>query len=190
MNTIYTTGQIAKICKVAPRTVSKWFDSGRLRGYRIPGSQDRRIPREHLINFLKEHGMPLGELEQESIGRILNVGVSDELREAVGAHLNSDEFRCESVESAFDAGTQSRAIKPDCFVIDFEMGRNEAIAIADHVTKSAEHSDVVVIGLLTGEEKDAGIELNQFTETFHRPFDAALVAERIRALVSRKWQPA
>lgn len=60
---LFTVGQVAKICKVAPRTVSKWFDSGRLRGYRIPGSQDRRIPREYLIRFLKEHGMPLGELE-------------------------------------------------------------------------------------------------------------------------------
>ncbi len=56
MKKVFTTGQVAKICKVAPRTVSKWFDSGRLKGYRIPGSQDRRIPREHLIRFLKEHG--------------------------------------------------------------------------------------------------------------------------------------
>ena len=54
---VFTTGQVAKICKVAPRTVSKWFDSGRLKGYRIPGSQDRRIPREYLIRFLKEHGI-------------------------------------------------------------------------------------------------------------------------------------
>ena len=54
---VFTTGQVAKICKVAPRTVSKWFDSGRLKGYRIPGSQDRRIPREYLIRFLKEHGV-------------------------------------------------------------------------------------------------------------------------------------
>ena len=61
MKKVFTTGQVAKICKVAPRTVSKWFDSGRLRGYRIPGSQDRRIPREHLLRFLKEHGMPLGD---------------------------------------------------------------------------------------------------------------------------------
>src|SRR5262249_61528897 len=38
MKKVFTTGQVAKICKVAPRTVSKWFDSGRLRGYRIPGS--------------------------------------------------------------------------------------------------------------------------------------------------------
>ena len=65
MKTIFTVSEVARICKVAPRTVSKWFDSGRLRGYRIPGSQDRRIPREHLVRFLKEHGMPLGELDQE-----------------------------------------------------------------------------------------------------------------------------
>ena len=70
---VFTTGQVAKICKVAPRTVSKWFDSGRLKGYRIPGSQDRRIPREYLIKFLKEHGMPLGDLEDEAMAKVLIV---------------------------------------------------------------------------------------------------------------------
>lgn len=60
---ILTTGQIAKICKVAPRTVSKWFDSGRLKGYRVPGSQDRRIPKSYLIDFLVAHNMPLCGLD-------------------------------------------------------------------------------------------------------------------------------
>ena len=190
MNTIYTTGQIAKICKVAPRTVSKWFDSGRLRGYRIPGSQDRRIPREHLINFLKEHGMPLGELEQENIGKVLFVGVAEELQAAVSEQVNSSEFRFEAAASAFEAGGFTRQFKPDCFVIDFEMGSNEALAIANHVISGQDSSDVVLIGLLTDEEKESNIDLHRFTETFHRPFDAALLAERIRAHVSRKWQPA
>ena len=35
---VLTTGEVAEICKVAPRTVSKWFDSGELEGYRISGS--------------------------------------------------------------------------------------------------------------------------------------------------------
>lgn len=48
---VFTTGEVASICKVASRTVSKWFDSGRLKGYRIPGSQERCIPREYLKNF-------------------------------------------------------------------------------------------------------------------------------------------
>lgn len=65
MQTIFTVGQVAKICKVAPSTVNKWFDSGRLRGDRIAGSQDRRIRRDDLVKFLKEHGMPLGELDED-----------------------------------------------------------------------------------------------------------------------------
>ncbi len=56
---ILTIGQCAKICKVAPRTVSKWFDSGRLKGYRIPGSQDRRVPQVYLVKFMNEHGLPI-----------------------------------------------------------------------------------------------------------------------------------
>jgi uncharacterized protein (TIGR02996 family)/excisionase family DNA binding protein len=59
MRMVFTTGEVAKICRVAPVTVTRWFDSGRLRGYRIPGSQDRRIPRENLIRFLRENGLSL-----------------------------------------------------------------------------------------------------------------------------------
>src|SRR3954466_1078175 len=59
---VLTTGEVAKICSVAPRTVSKWFDSGALHGYRIPGSKDRRIPLNQLIRFMKQHGMPLNGL--------------------------------------------------------------------------------------------------------------------------------
>lgn len=61
---VFTTGEIAKMCKVAPRTVSKWFDSGKLKGYRIPGSQERRATRNDLIAFLKRHGMSLDVLHE------------------------------------------------------------------------------------------------------------------------------
>lgn len=56
---VFTTCQIARICSVAPRTVSKWIDAGNLRGYRIPGSKHRRVPQSELIRFMREHGMPL-----------------------------------------------------------------------------------------------------------------------------------
>ena len=59
---VLTTGEVARICNVAPRTVSKWFDSGQLRGYRIPGSKDRRIPLNALIKFMKSHGIPMDGL--------------------------------------------------------------------------------------------------------------------------------
>lgn len=61
---VFTTGQVAKICQVSHRTVAQWFDAGRLKGYRIPGSRDRRIPEEQLIKFLGDHGMPLDLIRQ------------------------------------------------------------------------------------------------------------------------------
>lgn len=56
---VFTTAEAATLLKVAPRTVAKWFDAGRLKGYRIPGCQDRRIPREQLKRFIAERGMAL-----------------------------------------------------------------------------------------------------------------------------------
>jgi excisionase family DNA binding protein len=68
---VFTTGEVAKICRVAPRTVSIWFDRGKLKGYRMPGSQDRRIPEEYLRNFLNEHNMKelLPNLEEAAIAK-------------------------------------------------------------------------------------------------------------------------
>jgi len=188
MKTIFTTGQVAKICKVAPRTVSKWFDSGRLRGYRIPGSQDRRIPREHLIRFLKEHGMPLGELEDEAVGKILLVGAEPTIKNGLRDHVGADAFKTEYASSGFEAGIQAESLHPDCVVIDFVMGRNEAVMIAQNLRKNAEYTDTVLIGLLSDDDNASGFDRTVFNETFRKPFDAALLAERIRTLVGRKKQ--
>src|SRR4051812_3407789 len=105
---VLTTGQVAKICQVSPRTVVKWFDSGRLKGYRIPGSQDRRVPREHLVRFLKENGMPLGSLDQESWHKVLIVGAEPlfigRLREML---TEDDGYRYEAAHSGFEAGARA-----------------------------------------------------------------------------------
>ena len=187
MKKVFTTGQVAKICKVAPRTVSKWFDSGRLRGYRIPGSQDRRIPREHLIRFLKEHGMPLGDLEDEAIGKVLAVGADAPLLETLNQELGqSGAFRIESAASGFEAGIQAESFHPDCVLVDFSMGRTEALQICQNLRRNAEYQDTVLIALLPDEENSNGFDRSSITELFKRPFDPALLAERIRTLVNRK----
>ncbi len=62
---VLTTGEVSRICHVAPRTVSKWFDQGLLKGYHIPGSKDRRIPVKELRAFMESYGMPLEDLDEE-----------------------------------------------------------------------------------------------------------------------------
>lgn len=50
----YTTGEVAKILGVAPRTVAKWVDGGRLPGRVVgPGGRVRQVPGEALAEFLR-----------------------------------------------------------------------------------------------------------------------------------------
>src|SRR5437764_7738229 len=153
MKKVFTTGQVAKICKVAPRTVSKWFDSGRLRGYRIPGSQDRRIPREQLIKFLKEHGMPLGELEEEGLHKILIIGAEklfiDRIKELLP---ENDDFKYELANSGFEAGMLAGNFHPDTIIIDLGLGRSEAIQIAGNLRKDEANAQTLIIGLASEDE--------------------------------------
>ena len=55
---VLTTGDVAGICNVASRTVTLWIDKGLLKGYRLPGSRDRRIPIPELVRFMKKYEIP------------------------------------------------------------------------------------------------------------------------------------
>src|SRR2546429_3520321 len=182
MKKVFTTGQVAKICKVAPRTVSKWFDSGRLRGYRIPGSQDRRIPREHLIRFLKEHGMPLGELEEEGWHKILIIGAEKLFIDRVQELLpQTEEYRYELAASGFEAGIQAESFHPDTIIVDLAMGRSEGIQIASNLRRNAQYEATLIIALASEDEVEPEkLAQHGYSEAFKKPFDVALLAERIR----------
>lgn len=56
---LLTTGQCAKIAHCARRTVAGWIDGGRLKGFRLPDSQDRRVHRAVLLDFLRDNGYPV-----------------------------------------------------------------------------------------------------------------------------------
>ena len=118
---VLTTGQVAKICNVAPRTVSKWFDNGQLRGYRIPGSKDRRIPLKQLIRFMKTHGIPLNGLDTGKT-RVLflegDAALSEVLRRTLTAEGNY-EVLC--VSTAFEAGAAVERFGPDVLVVDVSL---------------------------------------------------------------------
>jgi two-component system, OmpR family, response regulator RpaA len=188
MKKVFTTGQVAKICKVAPRTVSKWFDSGKLRGYRIPGSQDRRIPREQLIKFLKEYGMPLGELEEEGLHKILVIGAEKLFNDRLKELLPEDEdFKYEYANSGFEAGTMAHSFHPDSIIIDLAMGRSEAIQIASNLRKNGHFEQTLIIALASEDEADPDSLTNHgFNEAFKKPFDVALLGERIQTLFDDK----
>ena len=83
----YKTGQIAKICDVAPRTVSKWIDRGLLNGYHLPSSNDRRVTEENLVKFLEAANMPVPEYMKQAADVVTSVGG------AIAAPMSSTQVR-------------------------------------------------------------------------------------------------
>lgn len=188
MKKVFTTGQVAKICKVAPRTVSKWFDSGRLKGYRIPGSQDRRIPREQLIRFLKEHGMPLGELEEEEWHKVLLIGTEKLFNDRIKELLpENEDFKYQLANSGFEAGMLAGNFQPDTIIIDLGLGRAESIQIVARLRADDTHTGTLIVGLASEDEADPE-QLTQygFNDIFKKPFDVALLSEKIRSIADAK----
>jgi two-component system response regulator RpaA len=188
MKKVFTTGQVAKICKVAPRTVSKWFDSGRLKGYRIPGSQDRRIPREQLIKFLKEHGMPLGELEEEEWHKVLLIGTEKLFNERLKELLpENDDYKFELANSGFEAGTLAQSFHPDTIIIDLGLGRFESVQITANLRRNDAYTATLIVGL-AGEDEAEPEKLKEqgFNDIFKKPFDTAMLAANIRGIAEAK----
>jgi excisionase family DNA binding protein len=115
---VLTTGEVAKICNVAPRTVSKWFDKGQLKGYRIPGSKDRRIPLNELVRFMKVHNMPITGLPVGKIRIVIvdgNNGSAENLAEIL---KSKGDYEIQTVSNNFESGLVAQKFMPHVMLIN------------------------------------------------------------------------
>ena len=116
---VLTTGEVANICNVAPRTVTKWFDSGKLKGYRIPGSRDRRIPLNELRRFMKAHNIPVAALRDISKLRVLIVDSDVEAVSGLKVVLERAGYEIQTALGGFDAGIISQKFQPHVLLVKF-----------------------------------------------------------------------
>jgi len=63
---IFTTGEVARLLGININTVIKWFDEKRLTGFRLPVSNERRIPIASLRRFMNENSIPMDLLSEET----------------------------------------------------------------------------------------------------------------------------
>lgn len=142
---ILTTGEVARICNVAPRTVSKWFDSGQLRGYRIPGSKDRRIPMSSLVRFMADHDIPLDGV-QSGRTRILIVDEPSELMTVLRRLLVEQAgYEVQLAHSTFAAGASCEKNRPHVMLMDMHIDGVESERLLQDVRS---HEDLQLIKLV------------------------------------------
>lgn len=180
---VLTTGDVARICNVAPRTVSKWFDTGQLRGYRIPGSKDRRIPLSQLVRFMKAHGMPLNHVRRGG-KKVLVLDSDSEFAGLLSRKLaESGEFDVVTASSAFEAGAAAEELKPDVLVVDVTLPDVTPTAICRFLRANADLQDACLIGTACGLSEAQGSELIQagFDSYLSKPFDVRQLIHLIDA---------
>lgn len=121
---VMSTGQVSRICKVAPRTVSKWIDSGALEGYRIPGGRERRVTEEAFEKFVKSRGLPDEWLGRAAKVRALIVGFTDSAEDEVIAAIKVASKRAfiRIAGDAFEAGVVCSGWKPTVAIVNSDMG--------------------------------------------------------------------
>lgn len=190
---VFTTGQVARICKVSQQTVIRNFDDGRLQGFKVPGSKFRRIPREALIQFMKENTIPLDRLNETGKHRVLVVDDEDAIVEMLEDFLERNgRFTVESARTGFEAGLQIKEFSPDVVVLDYLLNAQDGTdkgVNGDEVIKGIRENPssrdikiIVISGEVGHEQVQELLELGA-NAYLQKPFDLKDLAGLVSELV-------
>jgi len=180
MKTVFTTGEAAKICKVSQQTIIRCFDSGQLKGFRVPGSRFRRIPREQLFSFMKENGIPTDALESGK-RKVLIVDDDEELVELLADVFDRDgRFDVRTANNGFDAGMQVKEFRPDIVVLDVMLPDINGKEVCQRVRSDSALDDVRIICIsgMVEQDKVADLKAAGANDFMQKPFTVEKLLER------------
>ena len=183
---VLTTGEVAKICNVAARTVSKWFDSGQLEGYRIPGSKDRRIPVQGLMKFMQTHGIPLDGLMSGNTRVLIVDGDKEVITALERVFTDQTEYVVHTSSSPFTAGLECERFLPHDMLFDLSFCGDDYASFAKAFQGNAELQATKVIamtGRLT-EGQMTRLTCSGFDGVLSKPFTVRQVIDAIENAVA------
>ena len=178
---VLTTGEVAKICNVASRTVSKWFDSGQLEGYRIPGSKDRRIPVANLMTFMKQHNIPMDSL-MSGRPRILVVDCDDEVGSTLQRVLAEEaDYEVHISTNLFEAGLECERFRPHVLLFDVDMAGDLTDYICNSIQECDELQGIRMVAITSRLTEGQIVQLANrgFDSVLRKPFTVRQVIEAV-----------
>lgn len=180
MKTVFTTGEAAKICKVSQQTIIRCFDNGTLKGFRVPGSRFRRIPRDQLFAFMKDNGIPTDALESGK-RKVLIVDDDVELVELMVDVFERDgRFDVRSANNGFDAGMLVKEFRPDLVVLDVMLPDINGKEVCQRVRSDSnlEAVKIICISGMVEQDKIAELRVAGANDFLNKPFPIEKLLER------------
>lgn len=181
MKTVFTTGEAAKICKVSQQTIIRCFDNGQLKGFRVPGSRFRRIPRDALYRFMRDNGIPTDALESGK-RKVLLVDDDPDLVEMIQKVLEDDgRFEVRTANNGFDAGMMVKEYRPDLIILDVMLPDINGKEVCQRVRSDESLDDVRIICIsgMIEEDKIADLKANGANDFLHKPFEVEELIDRM-----------
>jgi excisionase family DNA binding protein len=185
MKQVFTTGEVALVCKVSQQTVIRCFDSGKLKGFRVPGSRFRRIPRDALILFMKENQIPLDQLESGK-RRVLVVDDDEAIVDMFVDLLERDgRFEVQTASTGYEAGILTEQFRPDVLLLDFKLPDINGTAVCRTIrgNPNYEHIKIICISGVADPDEVNELRSSGADEFIRKPFDINSVIARMTELL-------
>jgi len=183
---VFTTGEAAEICKVSQQTIIRCFDSGRLNGFRVPGSKFRRIPRVELLRFMRTNEIPTDVLESTR-KRILVVDDDEQIVELFVDVLGRDDrFEIRTAKTGYDAGLLTEQFKPHLILLDYMLPDINGNLVCDRVRANPDYAKtkiIIVSGVVKREEIDELLQSGA-DDFVKKPFNITELVDRLADLLN------
>ncbi len=188
MKELFTTGEAAEICRISQQTVIRCFDSGRLEGFRVPGSKFRRIPRLSLVKFMKDNRIPMDGIESGK-KKVLIVDDDAEIIELLADVLARDgRFELKTAASGYEAGISTQQFRPDLILLDYMLPDINGNVVCQIIRKNPEFENIKII-IISGVVKQDEIDqlLKSGAEDFiKKPFNIVELTNKVTAVLQMK----
>ncbi len=182
---VFTTGEAAEICKVSQQTIIRCFDSGRLNGFRVPGSRFRRIPRIELLRFMKANDIPTDALESTK-KRVLVVDDDEQIIELFLDVLSRDDrFEVKSARTGYDAGMLTERFRPHILLLDYLLPDVNGNLVCDRIRSNPELNDtkiIIISGVVNQDEIDTLLRSGA-DDFVKKPFNIEKLIERMSQML-------
>lgn len=186
MKTIFTTGEAAELCNVSQQTIIRCFDAGRLKGFRVPGSRFRRIPREALLAFMKQNNIPTDPLNNGGKRRVLIVDDDPEIVELFCDVLDRDgRFELATANTGYAAGLLTSEFKPDLILLDYMLPDINGNVVCRTVKDKPEFAStkvIIISGVVEPSEIEALMEAGA-DDFVQKPFDIETLVSKLAVLL-------
>ena len=182
---LFSTGEAAVICQVSQQTIIRCFDSGKLQGFRVPGSRFRRIPRAELIRFMRRNRIPTITLESP-IRRILIVDDDPRIVALIRSSLERDDrFEVRTAATGYDAGLLTQQFRPHLILLDLRLPDIDGAAICRRVKADPDlrGTKVIIISGALGRREIQSLVKHGADGFVRKPIDLARLKQEIALMV-------